>query len=766
MTEDPFPSTNPGNDAAAVRQVRQVCRTNGYHPTIVYSPGARFPNGKPVPRAGKRPFGKDWQRLALNDPPDAITRAVSSVALNTGILAGEVSGLDVDILDQGLVDQVVHRIEQVLGPTPLSRIGRAPKILLCYRAPEPFAKLSTPIYRMPDGTEAQFEILGVGQQITSFGLHPDTLQPYVWCDRSPLDFPFADLPTIDVMQARELVGEVDAILIEAGGVVITPAKPDRPPGEPGKRLASQRLETSEHASFWSAVNSAALDNISAWAGALHPKFCDCGNSGWRLSSSDLGRNLEEDISVHPNGIRDFGEGLALTPIDLAIRFKQASEAPTAALWLCEKLGIAPTTLGWRKRNGVSFCDHCGLEFTPQRSSARFCSTRCRMAAHRVPDSSVTLNRPVADLSVTPEPPVTPGPGVTRANTGESNPAFQVLTLSHWLDRDVPEPDFILGEVISTTSRVMLVGPTGLGKTMLGLALARALAEGRDFLHWHIPKPRRVLYLDGEMSRRLMKKRVVDEFGRGGGDRETNLYLLSREDFPDIAPLNTDAGQHFIDAVIEALGGIDVAIVDNIQAWTVGDQREESTWEPCLPWVRSLTMRSIAQLWLHHTGLDETHSYGPKAREWQLDTVMLMEALLDDALTSDLAFRLRFPKARERTPDNRHDFADAVIALNDDEWSSTISKAPPRGKPGRVRLEDYALDCLTAALGAAGTEVHDHPRVGPQTIAVTTDTWRRFFVQNYVGEALPESVDKMFYRFAGRLQAQQRIRVEKPWVWRP
>ena len=31
-------------------------------------------------------------------------------------------------------------------------------------------------------------------------------------------------------------------------------------------------------------------------------------------------------------------------------------------------------------------------------------------------------------------------------------------------------------------------------------------------------------------------------------------------------------------------------------------------------------RSIGQMWFHHTGHDESKSYGSKAREWQMDTV--------------------------------------------------------------------------------------------------------------------------------------------------
>jgi hypothetical protein len=40
------------------------------------------------------------------------------------------------------------------------------------------------------------------------------------------------------------------------------------------------------------------------------------------------------------------------------------------------------TIGNRALERNSFCASCGASFTPWRSSARFCSTRCRTAAHR------------------------------------------------------------------------------------------------------------------------------------------------------------------------------------------------------------------------------------------------------------------------------------------------------------------------------------------------------------------------------------------------
>jgi len=171
---------------AEVFALRCVCFQNGYRPLAVYSPGAKF-RGELVKGAGKRPVTTDWLKQAMQDPPWVVgdSRRVSSLALNTGLLTGEMSGLDIDVTIQDVVDQIVGRIEQTLGPTPLRRVGNAPKILLCYRAVEPFTKLSTPRYRMPDGSEGHFEILGAGQQVVAFGLHPVTWQPYRWLDCSP-----------------------------------------------------------------------------------------------------------------------------------------------------------------------------------------------------------------------------------------------------------------------------------------------------------------------------------------------------------------------------------------------------------------------------------------------------------------------------------------------------------------------------------------------------------------------------------------------------
>lgn len=73
-----------------------------------------------------------------------------------------------------------------------------------------------------------------------------------------------------------------------------------------------------------------------------------GTGAWRVSSADLGRDLQEDLSMHPaHGGRDFGTGESCNPIDVVMRFGDARNAASAALWLREQMDVDPTSLGWR-----------------------------------------------------------------------------------------------------------------------------------------------------------------------------------------------------------------------------------------------------------------------------------------------------------------------------------------------------------------------------------------------------------------------------------
>jgi putative DNA primase/helicase len=92
------------------------------------------------------------------------------------------------------------------------------------------------------------------------------------------------------------------------------------------------------------LNTHALENLDAWVPKLYPAARKS-NQGWRVSSADLDRELEEDLSFTPHGIKDFGvhdmgdaRGGKRTAIAAVMEGLPGDEA-TARRWLCEALGI-------------------------------------------------------------------------------------------------------------------------------------------------------------------------------------------------------------------------------------------------------------------------------------------------------------------------------------------------------------------------------------------------------------------------------------------
>jgi AAA domain len=245
----------------------------------------------------------------------------------------------------------------------------------------------------------------------------------------------------------------------------------------------------------------------------------------------------------------------------------------------------------------------------------------------------------------------------------------VLTEAEWEARELAPPDYLLGNWFTTTTRALLTAPTGTGKSMIAIPMGRSMSAAKPFLRWAGRRQARILYVDGEMSSRLLKTRLIDEKARSGFAAPT-FYALSIQDIPNFEPLSTPTGQTQMNAVIEHIGGIDGAIFDNNMSLIGGDMKDGEPWRKTLPFVLSLTARNIGQLWLHHTGHDESRSYGDKTKEWMMDTTMFFE----DASTSDVSAKLVFRKARERTPQTRADFEPLDFSLTDGVWVYTAGSA--------------------------------------------------------------------------------------------
>ena len=92
-----------------------------------------------------------------------------------------------------------------------------------------------------------------------------------------------------------------------------------------------------------------------------------------------------------------------------------------------------------------------------------------------------------------------------------------LLIASWLKRDIPPRDYLLGSVLCTTSRWLMFGDTGVGKTLLAGDIGGAIASGSPFLDWGGRRQARVMYLDGEMPAETFKERMELIAQRYGDD---------------------------------------------------------------------------------------------------------------------------------------------------------------------------------------------------------------------------------------------------------
>lgn len=283
-----------------------------------------------------------------------------------------------------------------------------------------------------------------------------------------------------------------------------------------------------------------------------------------------------------------------------------------------------------------------------------------------------------------------------------------LAASQLLQREVPPRDYLLADMLSTTSRWIVNGATGVGKTLFGLDLAFAIAGGTNFLSWKGGRVARVAYFDGEMPFETMKERIQAS-EKVFGLAPVTVYNrdILEEHGEDMPPFNTEEGQAWLWREIEE-GHYACAIFDNVMTLTGGAMNEEEAWRPMIPLIRRISAVRCAQVWLHHTGHDTSRGYGTKTREWNMDTVLHLSK--EDPEAEDM--KLEFHKARLRKPETAHLFA--AINVRRDEAGWTTEKAPPKAtsKVTGKRKQAWFLEALdeiaggvTASPGHTGQPVY-------------------------------------------------------------
>ena len=219
-----------------------------------------------------------------------------------------------------------------------------------------------------------------------------------------------------------------------------------------------------------------------------------------------------------------------------------------------------------------------------------------------------------------------------------------ITLSEFLAKELPQRANIIEPWLPEGGLCMVYAVRGIGKTHFALELMMAVAYGQDFLSFTATKPRKVVYIDGEMSAFPMQERLARIETRMKPNPEMVEPTIVTPDLqPAVMPnLSTKEGQQAVEEFIEEA---DLIIVDNISTLCgCGNENEAESWSEVQAWALSLKRSGKSVLFVHHAGKNGNQR-GTSRREDVLDTVICLKHPTDYEPTMGACFELHFEKAR-------------------------------------------------------------------------------------------------------------------------
>lgn len=210
-----------------------------------------------------------------------------------------------------------------------------------------------------------------------------------------------------------------------------------------------------------------------------------------------------------------------------------------------------------------------------------------------------------------------------------------LTYQQLID-DKPLPfENVVEPIIPDPGYIYIYASTGVGKTMFTLNLAYSIASGKDFLKYKVKKPRKVLYIDGEMKYQIMHSRfmsIVEQQGKTVHADNWNLYTPDKF-LPFKLPKICDpVGQAFYSKKIDELG-IEILILDNLSTLSTIEESSSEEWKIIQDWIIYLRSKDITVILIHHAG--KAGDYRGTSRMIDCaDTVILLDIINENIAESD------------------------------------------------------------------------------------------------------------------------------------
>ena len=198
--------------------------------------------------------------------------------------------------------------------------------------------------------------------------------------------------------------------------------------------------------------------------------------------------------------------------------------------------------------------------------------------------------------------------------------IKVLDGEELLTTQFPPRTTIMSPWLPDKGLAMLYAERGIGKTWIALGAAHAVASGGEFLCWRAERPRKVLYIDGEMPTHTLQERYAAVVRASMKDAPRENFRLAAADCqPDGLPdLSSEEAQRFYDA---AIADAELIICDNLSTLAHGlRENEADSFGPVQSWMLEQRAAGRSVLLVHHAGKGGGQR-GTSRKEDTLDTVI-------------------------------------------------------------------------------------------------------------------------------------------------
>jgi len=238
---------------------------------------------------------------------------------------------------------------------------------------------------------------------------------------------------------------------------------------------------------------------------------------------------------------------------------------------------------------------------------------------------------------------------------------------------------------------------GTGKTLLGLSIAGALANGAEVLNYRSARPSKVTYVDGELPLSQLKERAGLLCS---GDHKENLWLINPEmskPAESIRLLDDYTWGQFC-AMLDRHGS-EVVVLDSYSTLFWLDANKEESQIGAQMRLNELRSRGLCVVALQHTGKDKKTQRGHSRNEDNLDTQILLDRP-ESAVAGGVMFDVSYPKVRHAGSFE----PSGTWTLNGSMWEKVASTEEVGVR--EYLLEGKGINWIAKELGVGSRKVKD------------------------------------------------------------